>query len=67
MRFIEGFSTTATPLTRLTQKEVKLELSEESFQELKRRLTIALVLTLPSRSDGCVIYNDGSNKDWDMS
>jgi len=53
MRFIEGFSTIASPLTKLTHKEVRFNWSkecEESFQELKGRLTSALVLALPSRT-----------------
>ena len=33
---------------------------EKSFAELKTRLTIALVLTLPEGSDGYVIYCDAS-------
>ncbi|KAH0644963.1 hypothetical protein KY284_032847 [Solanum tuberosum] len=33
---------------------------EKSFQELKDRLTSALVLTLPERSDGFVVYCDVS-------
>jgi hypothetical protein len=48
-RFIEGFSTIASPLTKLTRKEVRLNWSkecQESFQELKRRLTSAPVLAL---------------------
>ena len=38
-RFVEGFSRIAAPLTRLTQKGVKFEWSEDceqSFQELKQ-------------------------------
>jgi hypothetical protein len=35
---------------------------EESFQELKRRLTTALVLTLPSGTEGFVVYSDASRK-----
>ena len=41
-RFIKDFSRLATPMTRLTRKEVKFEwndLCERAFQELKRRLT----------------------------
>ena len=37
-RFIEGFSSIASPLTRLTQKEVTFQWSDEcevSFQKLK--------------------------------
>ena len=64
-RFIEGFSTIAAPMTRLTRKETKWEWTSEcesSFQELKRRLTTAPVLTLPSGMEGFVIYSDASKK-----
>jgi len=64
-RFIKGFSLSATPLTQLTRKNKKWMLSEEfeeSFQELKRRLTTALVLTLPSGIEGFVVYSDASGK-----
>ncbi|XP_070010212.1 uncharacterized protein [Nicotiana sylvestris] len=49
MRFVKGFPTLASPLTKLTQKVVKFQCSdacEKSFQELKSRLTIAPVLAL---------------------
>ncbi|WMV55333.1 hypothetical protein MTR67_048718 [Solanum verrucosum] len=49
-RFVEGFSSISSPLTKLTQKTVKFQWSEayeKSFQEFKTRLTIAPVLTLP--------------------
>ncbi|WMV50937.1 hypothetical protein MTR67_044322 [Solanum verrucosum] len=62
-RFVEGFSSIASPLTRLTQKKVKFQWSydcEKSFTELKTRLTTAPVLTLPEGSDGYVIYCDAS-------
>ena len=58
---MEGFSSIASPLTRLTQKMVKFQRSndcEKSFAELKTRLTISPVLTLPEGSDGYVIYCD---------
>jgi hypothetical protein len=64
-RFIEGFSTIASPMTRLTRKEVKFEWSKEcetSFQELKSRLTSAPVLALPKEQEGFVVYNDASSK-----
>uniref|UniRef100_A0A2N9FVM9 RNA-directed DNA polymerase n=1 Tax=Fagus sylvatica TaxID=28930 RepID=A0A2N9FVM9_FAGSY len=64
-RFVEGFSRLAVPLTRLTQKGVKFEWSEEceqSFQELKRRLVSAPILTIPDGSGGLVIYSDASKK-----
>ena len=49
-RFIEDFSRLATPMTRLTQKEVKFEwndLCEKAFQEMKRKLTLAPILIVP--------------------
>ncbi|KAH0713646.1 hypothetical protein KY289_009605 [Solanum tuberosum] len=62
-RFMEGFSSIASPLTRLTQKKVKFQWSddcEKSFAELKTRLTTTPVLTLPEGSNGYVIYCDAS-------
>ncbi|KAH0636086.1 hypothetical protein KY289_036001 [Solanum tuberosum] len=53
-RFVEGFSSIASPLTKLTQKKVKFQWSddcEKSFAELKTRLTTTPVLTLPEGSD----------------
>ena len=51
-RFIEDFSRLATPMTRLTRKEVKFDWDdrcEKAFQELKRRLTSAPILIVPDR------------------
>ncbi|KAL5545122.1 hypothetical protein UlMin_008906 [Ulmus minor] len=48
-RFVEGFSSLAAPLTALTKKGKKYEWTEkceESFQELKRRLTSAPITHL---------------------
>ncbi|WMV42027.1 hypothetical protein MTR67_035412 [Solanum verrucosum] len=62
-RFVEGFSSIASPLTKLTQKKVKFQWSyecEKSFSELKTRLTTTLILTLPDGSNGYVIYCDAS-------
>ena len=62
-RFVEGFSSVASPLTRLTKKMVKFQWSDDcdkSFAELKTRLTTAPVLTLPEGSDGYVIHCDAS-------
>lgn len=62
-RFVEGFSRIASPMTRLTQKNVKYQWSdtcEVSFLELKHRLTTAPVLTLPSGPEGFVVYCDAS-------
>ena len=63
-RFVQGFSSIAAPLTKLTRKNVPFiwtDHCEESFQELKKRLTTAPILTLPSGSGGFVIYTDASN------
>ena len=52
-------------MTRLTQKETKWEWTpecEKSFQELKKRLTIAPVLALPSGTKGFVVYSNASKK-----
>ncbi|BBN68030.1 transposable element gene [Prunus dulcis] len=62
-RFVEGFSSIAAPLTRLTRKDVNFEWTEkceQSFQELKKRLTTAPVLALPDNSGNFVIYSDAS-------
>ena len=64
-KFVEGFSKIAAPLTRLMRKEEPFLWSEDcqqSFDELKRRLTSAPVLTLPSGQDGFVVYCDSSRQ-----
>ncbi|WMV58889.1 hypothetical protein MTR67_052274 [Solanum verrucosum] len=63
LRFVEGFSFISSPLTRLTQKNIKFQWSddcEKSFAELKTRLTTTHVLTLLEGLDGYVIYCDAS-------
>ncbi|GJS58715.1 DNA/RNA polymerases superfamily protein [Tanacetum coccineum] len=64
-RFVEGFSRLALPLTQLMRKGEKFvwtDERQESFEELKRRLVYAPILTLPSGSDGFQIYSDASKK-----
>ena len=64
MRFIEDFFRLATPMTRLTRKEVKFDWDdrgEEAFQELKRRLTSAHILIVPDRGQGYIVYCDALN------
>ena len=54
-QFIEGFSKIALPLTRLTQKGVKFEWSNDcecSFHELKNRLVKAPILIVPLGLEG---------------
>ena len=62
-RFVEGFSKISNPLTQLTRKSVPFQWSdacEKSFQELKQRLVTAPILTIPTDSDGFVVYSDAS-------
>ncbi|XP_070036685.1 uncharacterized mitochondrial protein AtMg00860-like [Nicotiana tomentosiformis] len=58
-RFIEGFSSIAVPLTKLTQKGASfryLDECEERFQKLKTALTTTLVFVLPSGSGSYIVY-----------
>ena len=60
---MEDFSTLVVPLTALTQKDRKFEWSnkcEQSFQELKRRLTSAPILVLPTDDAKFTVYCDAS-------
>ena len=60
-RFVKEFSKIATPLIRLTQKNIKFNWTdrcEEHFQFLKDLLTSAPVLTLPSGDEGYIVYRD---------
>ncbi|KAG8472900.1 hypothetical protein CXB51_034785 [Gossypium anomalum] len=62
-RFVKGFSTIATPMTRLLQKDVKFVWSEKcqrSFDQLKTYLTEAPVLVQPESGKEFVIFSDAS-------
>jgi hypothetical protein len=62
-RFIEGFSKLAKPMTALLEKNAKFVWSDKcqaNFEELKKRLTTAPVLTLPDLSKSFSIYCDAS-------
>jgi hypothetical protein len=62
-KFVEGFSSIARPMTQLLKKDKKFEWSEKcekSFQELKRRLVTAPVLTMPDVTQGFDIFCDAS-------
>ena len=62
-QFVEGFSKISSPMTELTRKNHKFiwsEKCENSFQELKRRLISAPVLSLPSKEGKFVVYCDAS-------
>ena len=64
-KFVEGFSKLAMPLTQLTRKGHKFlwsETCEKGFQELKKRLTTTLVLTIPQGTEGFAIYFDASKQ-----
>ena len=64
-RFIKNFSRIAGPLTILTKRQGKYiwdTKSETSFQELKKQLTIAPVLTLPNEKDSYTVYTDASRE-----
>nr|GFA63702.1 putative reverse transcriptase domain-containing protein [Tanacetum cinerariifolium] len=61
-RFIEGFSKTAKPMTKLTQKKVKFDKQEAAFQLLKQKLCSAPILALPEGSKYFIVYCDASNK-----
>ena len=64
-RFIEGFSKIAKPMTELLEKGKTFEWTlkrEASFQELKKRLTTAPVLTMPNMEKSFSIYCDASGQ-----
>ncbi|XP_073061811.1 uncharacterized protein [Primulina eburnea] len=64
-RFIEGFSQIARPITQLTQKNAPFiwsQACEASFVELKKRLTTAPVLTIPSGVGGFTVHTDASHQ-----
>ncbi|GJW33445.1 putative nucleotidyltransferase, ribonuclease H, partial [Tanacetum coccineum] len=62
-RFVEGFSSLASPLTQLIRKGVKFEWNDERekcFEELKKRLVTAPILAVPEGTGGFQIYSDAS-------
>jgi hypothetical protein len=64
-RFIEGFSKTSKPMTELLEKYKKFlwtSTYEASFQELKKRLTTALILVMPDMEKSFSIYCDASGQ-----
>jgi hypothetical protein len=64
-RFIEGFSKISKPMTELLEKDKKFEwisACEASFQELKKRLTTALILVMPDMEKSFSIYCDVSGQ-----
>ncbi|XP_075491099.1 uncharacterized protein LOC142529448 [Primulina tabacum] len=64
-KFVEGFSSIAIPLTKLTQKNSKFiwdEGCDKSFQTLKEKLASTPVLILPTEDKEFTIYNDASKE-----
>ena len=64
-KFVEGFSKIEAPLTKLTRKDIKydwVDACQQSFEDLKGRLTSAPVLALPNGRDGFVVYSDASRQ-----
>ncbi|KAA0044262.1 pol protein [Cucumis melo var. makuwa] len=68
-RFMEDFACIASPLTQLTKNGTSFVWSpacESSFQELKKKLVTAPVLTVLDGSGSFIIYSDSSKKGLDM-
>jgi hypothetical protein len=64
-RFIEGFSKISKPMTELLEKDKKFEWTsacKASFQELKKRLTTALILVMSDIEKSFSIYCDASGQ-----
>ncbi|KAL0433983.1 UNVERIFIED_CONTAM: RNA-directed DNA polymerase [Sesamum latifolium] len=63
--FVKDFSVVAKPLTNLLKKNAPFNWNDrcaQSFEELKRRLTSAPILALPSGDGGYVVYTDASRQ-----
>ncbi|WVZ93935.1 LOW QUALITY PROTEIN: hypothetical protein U9M48_039884 [Paspalum notatum var. saurae] len=64
-RFIKSFSKIAKPMTSLLEKGVPFNWTKErqaAFDELKKRLTTTLVLTLPDLTKSFTMYCDASKE-----
>ncbi|WVZ80953.1 hypothetical protein U9M48_028386 [Paspalum notatum var. saurae] len=60
-RFIENFSIIAKPMTFVLEKDAEFRWTsaqQAAFDELKKRLTTALVLTLPDQQKKFIVYCD---------
>lgn len=63
--FVEGFSKITGPMTKLFGKNIPFqwnEAAQQSFEELKHRLTSAPILATPLGQGGLVVYSDASHK-----
>ena len=68
-RYVENFSCIYWPITILIRKNVKFQWTSkcgEAFQELKRQLTSAPVLTLPDSREPYEVYSNASLEGWVM-
>ncbi|KAL0309019.1 UNVERIFIED_CONTAM: Retrovirus-related Pol polyprotein from transposon.6 [Sesamum radiatum] len=64
-RFVKDFSVVAKPLTNLLKKNAPFNLNDkcaQSFEELKKRLTSAPILALPSGDGGYMVYTGASRQ-----
>ncbi|WVZ53872.1 hypothetical protein U9M48_004760 [Paspalum notatum var. saurae] len=62
-KFIENFSRIAKPMTSLLEKDAEFRWTnaqQAAFDELKKRLTTAPVLTLPDQQKKFIVYCDAS-------
>ena len=62
-RFVQNFSKVSAPLTNLTKKVTRYEWTgqcKEAFQELKKRLTSAPILALPTTDKDFTVYSNAS-------
>ncbi|WVZ75873.1 hypothetical protein U9M48_023895 [Paspalum notatum var. saurae] len=62
-RFIDGVSKIAKPMTALLEKNIKFQWTsacQKAFEDLKKRLTTALVLTFPDMHKPFSVYCDAS-------
>ena len=62
-RFVKGFSVIASPLTKLLRKGVMFEWSDKcqnSFEQLKKMMVEAPVLTQPTSGKEYTLYSDAS-------
>ncbi|WVZ49174.1 hypothetical protein U9M48_000551 [Paspalum notatum var. saurae] len=62
-RFLENFSRIAKPMTSLLEKDAEFRWTnaqQAAFDELKKRLTTAPVLTLPDQQKKFIVYCDAS-------
>ncbi|KAL2246181.1 UNVERIFIED_CONTAM: Transposon Ty3-I Gag-Pol polyprotein [Sesamum indicum] len=64
-RFVKDFSIIAKPLTNLLKKNAPFNCNDkcaQSFEELKKKLTSAPILVLPSGDGGYVVFTDASRQ-----